>query len=50
VIHDDRVWHSVVLLPGVASFIMVSTEQLQFALDTYGPPWWVGAPSWSGTG
>jgi ABC-type transport system involved in multi-copper enzyme maturation permease subunit len=43
VIHDDRVWQFVVLLPGVASFIMVSTERLQFAVDTFGPPWWVGA-------
>jgi ABC-type transport system involved in multi-copper enzyme maturation permease subunit len=43
VIHDDRVWQFVVLLPGVASFIMVSTERLQFGIDTYGPPWWVGA-------
>ena len=36
-------WDFVVVLPGVASFIMVSAERLQFGPDSTGPPWWVGA-------
>ena len=43
VIQDDRVWDFVVVLPGVASFVMVAAERLQFGPDSSGPPWWVGA-------
>ena len=52
VIQDDRVWDFVVVLPGVASFIMVSAERLEFGPDQTGPPGgWVrsccsGTASW----
>jgi ABC-2 type transport system permease protein len=43
VIKDDWVYNLAVALPGVASFIMVSTERLQFSFNSFSPPWWVGA-------
>lgn len=42
VIQDDWVWNLVVALPGVASFIMVAPERVQFFANSYAPPWWVG--------
>jgi ABC-type transport system involved in multi-copper enzyme maturation permease subunit len=43
IIQEDWVYDLVVLMPGVASMIMVQTERLQLGFDTYGPPWWAGA-------
>jgi ABC-type transport system involved in multi-copper enzyme maturation permease subunit len=43
IIQRDWVFDLVVLLPGIASMIMVQTEPRQFGFDTYGPPWWAGA-------
>jgi hypothetical protein len=42
-IQDDAVFNFVVLVPGVASMVMVSAEPLQFGPGADGPAWWVGA-------
>lgn len=42
-IQKDWVFELVVLMPGIASMIMVQTEPLQLGFDITGPPWWTGA-------
>lgn len=43
-IQQDWVYNLVVLLPGIASLIMVQTEPVPLGrFDNYGPPWWAGA-------
>jgi ABC-2 type transport system permease protein len=42
-IQQDWVYELVVLLPGIASLIMVQTEPQQLGFDRYGPEWWAGA-------
>ena len=41
-IQDDWVWNLVVALPGVASYVMVAPERVQFVSTIFAPPWWVG--------
>jgi ABC-type transport system involved in multi-copper enzyme maturation permease subunit len=42
-IQQDWVYDLVVVLPGMASIVMVQTEPLGLGFDTVGPPWWAGA-------
>jgi ABC-type transport system involved in multi-copper enzyme maturation permease subunit len=43
VIKNDWVWNLTVIFPGVASYLMVAAERVQFGFNAYSPPWWVGA-------
>ncbi|GEM_PF-719255 len=43
IIKEDWVWSYIVVIPGVASQIMISPERLQFSFNEYGPDWWAGA-------
>ena len=42
-IQNDAVFNFIVLVPGVASMVMVSAEPIQFGPGANGPAWWVGA-------
>ncbi len=43
VIKEDWIWNYIVIIPGVASQIMISPERLQFSFNEFGPDWWAGA-------
>lgn len=47
IITEDWVWQFVVVLPGVASMIMIQSERLQMGMGEngiiLGPEWWAGA-------
>ena len=40
---SDAVYDVAILVPSVASIVMLSPEELAFDADTFGPAWWVGA-------
>jgi ABC-2 type transport system permease protein len=42
-IQQDWVFDLVILMPGIASMVMVQTEPLQLGFDIHGPQWWAGA-------
>ena len=42
VIKENWVWSWIVVIPGVASQILISPEPLSIQFDVQGPPWWVG--------
>ncbi|HLT09217.1 MAG TPA: ABC transporter permease subunit [Micromonosporaceae bacterium] len=43
IIKEDWVMNGIVLVPGVASQIMISPEPIQIGFASGGPPWWTGA-------
>ena len=50
VIKENWVYDWIVVVPGVASQILISPEPLQIQFDVQSPPWWVGGLVLAGYG